>query len=53
MLNKSGRKELIEKLENLEIKTGFIKIYKLEYSSKTQVIGNKKKNIDDYNAFII
>jgi len=55
LLNKRGRTELIEKLEELEIKTGFIKIYQLYYSSKTPVIGNKNKetDIDDYNAFII
>ena len=55
LLNKRGRTELIEKLETLEIKTGFIKIYQLYYSSKTPVIGDKTKDnkIDDYNAFII
>ncbi|MFN3533319.1 MAG: CRISPR-associated endonuclease Cas2 [Candidatus Brocadia sp.] len=53
-LNKRGRDELIEKLERLQIKTGFIKVYRLEYSSKDTVIGQTKKaDIDDGHAFII
>lgn len=53
-LNKKGRDELIEKLEKLKIKTGFIKIYRLEYSSKNPIIGNKGKGvIDDGHAVII
>lgn len=53
-LNKKGKIDLIEKLERLEIKTGFIKIYRLEYSSAKSVIGvSKKKDIDDGHAFII
>lgn len=53
-LNKRGRDELIEKLERLQIKTGFIKVYRLEYSSKDTVIGQQKKaDIDDGHAFII
>ncbi|MEW6089176.1 MAG: CRISPR-associated endonuclease Cas2 [bacterium] len=53
-LNKKGRNELIEKLKKLDIKTGFIKVYRLEYSSKNEIIGEKKKeSIDDGNAFII
>ena len=53
-LNKRGKGQLIEKLEALDIKTGFIKVYRLEYSSKNHIIGEKKKpDIDDGNAFII
>lgn len=53
-MNKRIKNELIEKLERLNIKTGFIKIYRLEYTSKNQIIGIKKgKDIDDGNAFII
>ena len=53
-LNKRGKKDLIEKLEGLSIKTGFIKVYRLEYSTKNCIIGEKKKpDIDDGNAFII
>jgi len=55
LMNKRGRNELIKKLEELEIKTGFIKIYQLYYSSKNPVIGDKSKvrDVDDYYAFII
>lgn len=53
-LNKRGMNELIDRLEKLQIKTGFIKVYRLEYSSKDTVIGQQKKaDIDDGHAFII
>lgn len=53
-LNKRYRDELIRKLESLNIKTGFIKVYRLEYSSKNMTIGVKKgSDIDDGHAFII
>ena len=53
-LRKKDREDLIKKLENLGIKTGFIKIYRLEYSFKSKTIGeNKEKNIDSGYAFII
>ena len=53
-MNRKGRDDLIKKLGNTSIKTGFVKIYRLEYSSKNPVIGeNKKGNIDDGYAFII
>ncbi len=53
-LNKRGKEDLIEKLKKLNIETGFIKVYRLGYSSKKVVIGKKEKaDIDDGNAFII
>ncbi len=53
-LNKKGKEDLIEKLKKLNIETGFIKVYRVEYSSKEIVIGEKEKaDIDDGNAFII
>ena len=53
-LNKRGKEDLIEQLKKLNIETGFIKVYRLEYSSKEIVIGEKEKaDIDDGNAFII
>ncbi len=53
-LNKKGKEELIERLKDLEIKTGFIKVYRLEYSSKNEIIGDKKEpDIDDGHAFIV
>ena len=53
-LDKKGREQLREKLRRLNIKTGFIKVYRLEYSLKNEVIGEQKgKNIDNGPAFII
>lgn len=53
-LNKKGKEDLIEKLKKLKIETGFIKVYRVEYSSKEIVIGEKKESdIDDGNAFIV
>ena len=53
-LNRKERDELIEKLGKLEIKTGFIKVYRLEYTSKECVIGERQDaDIDSGNAFII
>ncbi|MCC6324036.1 MAG: hypothetical protein L3J18_16405 [Candidatus Brocadia sp.] len=45
---------MIGRLEGLHIKTGFIKVYRLEYASRDTVIGQMKKaNIDDGHAFIV
>lgn len=53
-MNRRSKDDLIRKLESLEIKTGFVKIYRLEYSWKSCVIGEqKKKNVDDEPAFIV
>lgn len=53
-LNKKGKEDLIGKLKKLKIETGFIKVYRVEYSSKEIVIGEKKESdIDDGNAFIV
>ena len=53
-LNKGGRNELIEKLEKLDVKTGFIKLYKLDYTCRNKVIGKAvRKNMDEGHAFII
>jgi len=53
-LNRKGKEELIRKLEKLNIETGFVKVYRLEYSLKNEIIGVKKQNdIDEGNAFII
>jgi len=53
-LDKKGREQLKEKLRSLDIKTGFIKVYRLEYSLKNEVIGEQKgKGIDDGPAFIV
>lgn len=53
-MDRRSKDDLIRKLESLEIKTGFVKIYRLEYSWKDFVIGEqKKKNIDDEPAFVV
>ena len=53
-LNKRGKEDLLSKLQKLSIKTGFVKVYRLEYSSKNEIIGQSQKEaIDDGNAFII
>jgi len=40
-MNKKLKADLIKSIEKLDIKTGFIKIYRREYSSKKLVFGNK------------
>ena len=53
-MDRRSKDDLIRKLESLEIKTGFVKIYRLEYSWKNCVIGEEKqKNVDEGNAFIV
>ncbi|MCU0289318.1 MAG: CRISPR-associated endonuclease Cas2 [Acidobacteria bacterium] len=53
-MDKRTKGELIDRLEGLDITTGFVKIYKQEHSWKDCIIGEpKKKGIDDDNAFII
>lgn len=53
-MDKKGKEELIRKLESLKIETGFVKVYRLEYQSKTNIIGKKKeKDVDDGAAYII
>ena len=53
-LDNRGKRELIEKLERLCVKTGFIKVYRLEYTSRGYIIGYKKKeDVDNGQAFVI
>uniref|UniRef100_A0A7V3N482 CRISPR-associated endoribonuclease Cas2 n=1 Tax=candidate division CPR3 bacterium TaxID=2268181 RepID=A0A7V3N482_UNCC3 len=54
-LDQRSKRELIRALNRLNIKTGFVKIYKLEYQSHPEVIGkpSTKENIDDGPAFIV
>ncbi|MBS3920638.1 MAG: hypothetical protein KG012_17325 [Deltaproteobacteria bacterium] len=53
-MNRRGKEELIRKLEAVGVKTGFIKIYRLEYTFRGVVIGEQKeKDVDDGNAYII
>jgi CRISPR-associated protein Cas2 len=53
-LDRKGKDQLLERLQSLNLKTGFVKIYRLEYSSKQETIGEKKgKDFDDGPAFVI
>jgi CRISPR-associated protein Cas2 len=53
-LNKRGKEDLIAKLQKLDIQTGFVKVYRLEYSSRNEIIGKKDDNdIDNGYAYII
>ena len=53
-LNRRGKEEIIEKLKALELKTGFVKLYRLEYSLDPPVIGKcTEPSIDDGPAFVV
>jgi len=53
-LSRKGKDDLTKALEKLGIKTGFIKLYRLEYSSKNSCIGDgRKESIDNGPAFIV
>lgn len=53
-MDKKTKTELIERLKNLDIKTGFIKIYRLEYYYKSEIIGKRNDNdIDSGYAFVV
>ncbi|GER94333.1 CRISPR-associated endonuclease Cas2 [hot springs metagenome] len=53
-LDRKNRDELIKKLNALNIQTGFIKIYRLEYSYKSNIIGVKDTDdIDDGYVFVV
>lgn len=54
VLTRRDKEELIQRLKGLEIKTGFIKVYRLEFASKPAVIGQAPSHgIDKGNAYII
>lgn len=53
-MDRAGVRTLVERLERMKIATGFIKIYRLEYSTRPAVIGDGGvEEIDSKNAFII
>lgn len=53
-LGRRDKEELLRRLEKLEIKTGFVKVYKLEYTYKSEEIGSiKAKDPDEGAAFIV
>lgn len=53
-LDKRAREELVKGLRELNIQTGFVKVYRLEYSSKEEIIGNRTgQDVDDGNVYIV
>jgi CRISPR-associated protein Cas2 len=47
------RRELISKLESLQLQTGFVKLYRENYSSNSQVIGQAAPGVDDGHSYIV
>lgn len=52
-LNDSLKRKLISELRGLNIRTGFIKIYKLTDTIDAETLGNAPENIDSRDAFIV
>lgn len=53
-MRKADRDDLLDKLRALELKTGFVKIYRLEYSFGQMQVGVcQEVSIDKGNAFIV
>lgn len=52
-LNEALRKKLLLELHELDIRTGFVKIYKLTDIIDAKTVGQKEGTIDDGDAFII
>ncbi|MBP7479464.1 MAG: CRISPR-associated endonuclease Cas2 [Spirochaetaceae bacterium] len=53
-MRKRDISDLLKRLESINIKTGFVKIYRLEYSSKNPVVGVAPERTDETpNAFIV
>ncbi len=54
-LNKRLQSELVKKLEGLELQTGSVRIYKVQYNSKKITIGKKQKDSkdDERYAFVV
>lgn len=53
-MNKRMKEELIGKLSKLDLQTGFVKLYRLEFSSKNVMIGKTEEtNIDAGDAYVI
>ncbi|MBN2535487.1 MAG: CRISPR-associated endonuclease Cas2 [Spirochaetales bacterium] len=54
LLSRGLKRELIKKLEKLNIKTGFIKLYRYDKTIKNTIIGvYDRKDPDKGNAFIV
>lgn len=53
LLNESGKNELIIKLNALQLRSGFARIYRLEKSFGVKNIGQNKEGPDDQSAYIV
>ena len=48
------KEELIGKLGKLDLQTGFVKLYRLEFSSRNVIIGKTEEtNIDAGDAYVV
>lgn len=52
-LKRGERDRLVQELEQLGLKTGFVKVYRLDYTSKRRVIGTAPGDIDAGSAFVV
>ena len=53
-LTTTDRNKLISRLEQIDLRTGFVKIYRLDYTSKNSIVGQQAKpSPDEGAAFII
>ena len=52
-LTKTQKEKLIQQLKELNIKTGFIKIYLLTDIVDSQTMGKPPTSIDEFDAFVI
>jgi len=52
-LSRRHRDELVRRMTELDIQTGFVRAYRLDYSSRLTNIGQSKPGKDDGYAFIV
>ncbi len=53
-LKRGDRDRLVRELEALGLKTGFVKVYRLDYSSKRRVVGRAPAaDVDGGSAFVV
>jgi CRISPR-associated protein Cas2 len=53
-MDRKARRDLLRELRALRITTGFVKVYRLEYSSRGEVVGRSEaRDIDGDSAYIV
>ena len=53
-LDRKGKREMFQELQELKVESGFVKVYRLEYSSPGEVVGKRTtKDKDSDAAYII